>query len=93
MTVLVHDQSHTPVANAKVTGTWSAGDTNKRTLSCTTNASGQCNVTSGRLSRATNASVTFSVTNLTAAGATYQSSANHDADGSSNGTTVTVPRP
>lgn len=93
VTATVHNQNHGPVAGATVTGTWSAGDGNGRTLSCTTNGAGQCNVTSGRLSRATNASVIFTVTTLTAAGATYQPSANHDPDGSSTGTSITVPRP
>jgi len=38
-------------------------------------------------------SVTFTVTSVTMPDKTYLSSANHDVDGSSNGTTVKVNRP
>ena len=93
VTITVHDANHNLVASATATGTWSAGDGNGRTLSCITNASGQCNVTSGRLSRTNNASVVFTVTNVTKATFTYQSTANHDPDGDSNGTAITVARP
>ena len=64
VTVMVHNANiaiHGGVSGATVTGPWSAGDTNGRTLSCTTNG-GTCTVQSGRLSRATAASVRFTVT-------------------------------
>ena len=93
VTVTVHDALHGAVSGATVTGSWSAGDTNGRTLSCVTGAAGTCTVTSGRLSRSTNADVTFTVTSVTKASFTYQSSANHDPDGDSNGTSITVNRP
>jgi PKD repeat protein len=91
VTATVHDQGHNPVAGATVTGVWNAGDANGRTLSCTTAGNGRCTVQSGRISNST-ASVTFLVTNVAAAGAVYQSSDNHDPDGDSNGTSITVPR-
>jgi hypothetical protein len=39
------------------------------------------------------ASVTFSVTNVTAAGLAYAPGSNHDPDGSSTGTSITILRP
>jgi PKD repeat protein len=93
VTVTAHDTGHNPLSGVTVNGDWSAGDGNGRTRSCTTDTSGRCSVTSGRLSRSVNASVTFSVTSLTAAGATYYPSENHDPDGDSDGTRITVPRP
>lgn len=95
VTVTVHDANHNPIVGATVSGTWSAGDANGRQLSCPTptNALGQCTLQSGRLSRATDASVIFSVTNVTIAGYTYQSGDNHDPESDSNGTTITVNKP
>ncbi|OGT19669.1 MAG: hypothetical protein A2V90_05725 [Gammaproteobacteria bacterium RBG_16_57_12] len=89
----VHNGSHALMSGALMSGSWSAGDTNGRTLSCTTDASGTCSVQSGRLNRNTNLSVTFTVNSVTKAGATYQPGSNHDPDGDSNGTSITVPRP
>lgn len=90
ITITVHNATHAPAANAKVTGSWSGGPTGSS--SCTTNSSGQCTV-SKNLSRSNYASATFSVTNVTLSGYTYDSSANHDPDGDSNGTSITVYRP
>jgi len=88
--VTVHNQSEGLVSGATVTGSWSAGDTNGRTLSCTTSGSGTCTVTSGRLNRTTNPSVIFTVNNVAATGATYNAVANHDPDLNSNGTSITI---
>lgn len=90
ITITVHDSSHNPLANAKVTGSWSGGPTGAS--SCTTSSSGQCTVTKN-LSRNAYPSATFSVTNVTLSGYTYDSSANHDPDGDSNGISITVYRP
>jgi FtsP/CotA-like multicopper oxidase with cupredoxin domain len=82
VTATVHNQDEELVAGAVVTGTWSAGDTNGRTLSCTTGAAGTCQVTSGRLNRPprtpNHTEVTFTVTNVTAAGADYAEGDNHE---------------
>lgn len=91
--ITVHDALHHAASGATVTGTWSAGDTNGRTVSCTINGTGTCSVTSGRISRATSASVSFTVTAVSRTGSTYRPSANHDPDTDSNGTTITVNRP
>ncbi len=92
ITIVVHDAMENPVSGATVAGTWSAGDTSGQTLSCVTTGSGTCIVTSGRINTSI-ASVTFTVTSVTGAGLTYQSSGNHDPDGDSNGTSITVSRP
>ena len=88
VTITVHDSSENPVANATVSGSWSTGGTS----SCTTNSSGTCTVTSGTLTRR-DASTTFTVSNVTHASLTYQPADNHDPDGDSNGTSITVNRP
>lgn len=90
VTITVHDAAHNPIANVTVSGNWSGGFTGS--ASCVTNASGQCSVTTGTIPK-TKASVTFTVSNLTANGYTYQSSSNHDPGGDSNGTTITVNKP
>jgi hypothetical protein len=92
VTVTVHLTDHTPVSGATITGTWSAGDSSGRTLTCTTDGTGSCTVQSGRLRRTSNASVTFTVTAVIGS-VTYDPGANHDPDGDSNGTAITVNRP
>jgi len=90
VTIYVHDANHNLVANAVVTGKWSNGTTG--TVSCTTNSSGVCTVSKTGLSAKT-ASVTFSVTGVSATGLTYTSTSNHDPDTDSNGTTIVVTKP
>jgi serine protease AprX len=90
VTIRVEDASHNLVTNATVSGSWSGGYSGS--ASCTTNGNGQCSVTTGNISK-TKGSVTFTVNNVTHATLTYQSSANHDPDGDSNGTQITVYKP
>ena len=73
-----------------VSGTWSSGEA----ASCQTGASGSCTVAKGGIAKRTK-SVSFSVTDLSDASGTYSYAAgdNHDPDGDSNGTAITVPRP
>lgn len=87
VTITVHDANHAPVAGVTVTGTWSVGGTS----SCVTDAAGRCPVSKGFAKKQT--SMTFSVTGLTKSGAVYTSNANHDPDGDSNGTSITVVKP
>jgi len=87
-TITVHDSNHSPVANATVSGSWSNGTTG----SCTTSGSGPCTVSQLGLPKRTG-SVTFTVASVTHATLTYKSADNHDPDGDSNGTSVTVSRP
>lgn len=87
VTITVHDANHNPLSGVTVTGSWSAGASG--TSSCTTNSSGQCSVSKTNIAN-TVSSVTFSVTNLSKSGYTYASSSNHDPDGDSNGTSITI---
>lgn len=94
VTITVHNAGHTPVQNALVTISWSGGGSGGTI--CITNASGSCTVTRTGISRATVSSVTASVSNITTLTGSYLPSANHDPDSapqSSNGTTISVPRP
>lgn len=90
VTILVHNNLEQVVANATVTGNWSNGATG--TATCTTNALGLCTVSKTGLGKTTN-SVTFTITNATKSGLTYQSTSNHDPDGESNGTLIVVLKP
>ena len=90
VTITVHDAGHNAVANTLVTGTWSEG--NSVSASCTTGASGQCSVSSGNIQKRVG-SVTFTVEDLSEGSSTYDATANHDPDGDSDGTSITVFKP
>jgi hypothetical protein len=90
VTITVHNASNGTVSGITVSGAWSGGTTG--TATCTTNTSGQCSVTSPSMNTK-KTSVTFTVTNLAGSGYSYTSSANHDPDGDSNGTMITVTYP
>ncbi len=90
VTITIHDNNEKLVANATVNGKWTSGASG--TASCVTNSSGVCQVSKTGLSIKT-ASVTFTLTSATHATLTYQSSANHDPDGDSTGTSITVAKP
>jgi len=87
-TITLHDSNHSPVANATASGSWSNGGTG----SCTTSASGRCSMSQSGILKKT-ASVTFTVGNVTHATLTYKPADNHDPDGDSTGTSLTVTRP
>ena len=90
VTITVVDQDSNPVANAVVSGSWSNGVSG--TGDCQTDSSGQCSITR-RFVRNTSSSVTFTVTNVNADGYSYDSGANGDPDGDSNGTVIVVNKP
>ena len=73
VTVTVVDSTSSPVEGVSVSGDWNAGDAGS--VSCTTGASGQCQVESGNLNKRTS-SVKFSVAGLTGDGLTYDPSSN-----------------
>jgi hypothetical protein len=87
VTVTVHDATDVAVSGVTVSFTWSGGYA--ATGTCTTNLSGQCSATTGTMNNK-KTSVTFTVTNLAKAGTTYNSSLNHDPDGDSTGTVITI---
>jgi hypothetical protein len=90
--VSVHDEAENPLANASVSGSWSSGNPLGE-ASCITDRNGQCSVTSPKLPSSTS-SVTFSVDNVThATVSSYDTAANHDPDGDSDGTSITVSAP
>jgi subtilisin family serine protease len=92
VTIRIDDAAHAALSGAVVTGAWSNGATGAAT--CTTAANGTCSVQIVKLARATVASVTFTVTNVTRTGGTYMPALNHDPDNDgSNGTSITVLRP
>lgn len=86
VTVLIVSSSGSPVANATVSGSWDVAGSS----SCTTNSSGLCSMTVVRLR---SSSATFTVSNVSASGYTYDAGANTDPDGDSNGTSITILRP
>jgi hypothetical protein len=88
--ITVHASAHNPLVGVTVTGTWSNGVSGNG--SCVTNASGQCSIAKPNI-RNNIGSVVFTVTNATKAGFAYDSASNHDPDGDSNGTTITIQSP
>jgi PKD repeat protein len=81
VTVLVHDGQHRRVASAYLWGRWSSGEAS----ACTTDATGQCTLST--VLKGTGASFTIQTIELV----TYvYSGTNHDPDGDSTGTTVTL---
>jgi serine protease AprX len=90
VTITVHDAGHNTVSGITVSGNWSGGYTG--TGSCTTNTAGECSVLSGNMN-SKKTSVTFTVSNLVGTDYTYNSIANHDPDGDSTGTVITVNKP
>ena len=85
-----HTGEHTPVAGATVTGVWTGGAEGSAT--CTTNSDGECNVTSGNLSQVS-ASATWTVEQVTHSTLSYEFTGNHDPDGDSTGTSITLLKP
>ncbi|HUP19042.1 MAG TPA: PKD domain-containing protein, partial [Gemmatimonadota bacterium] len=90
VTIRVHDSGHGAVSGAAVSGSWSNGTTG--TASCTTDSTGSCTVSKTGIAKRTS-SVLFSVTGVSHSSLTYDSAANHDPDGDSNGTSITVFKP
>ena len=89
VTITIHDAGHTPVSGAVVKATWSGAASGS--ASATTNSNGTCTLSKANL-KLTAAGVTLTVTSVTKSGFTYLASANHDPDGSSNGTKITIAR-
>jgi hypothetical protein len=88
VTIKVVNANNETMSGALVRGTWT-GITTKRTT-CTTDTQGLCRIDPGStLSQ----QVTFTVSNLTKTGYTYNSSANTDPDGDSNGTIIVINKP
>ena len=91
--ITVDDANHDPVNGATVTGRWRVNNLNaSQCITGDLGGNGTCIVLVPSLKRGTRF-VTFTVTNVTMPGQTYDPSANQDPDGDSNGTSITVRRP
>jgi hypothetical protein len=86
--VYVHSETHGFLQNVIVNGQWDTG----AGQGCTTNRFGYCEMSVVGIPL-TVGSRTFTITSLSASGRVYLTAANHDPDGDSNGTTITVNRP
>ncbi len=93
VTIEVHDGSEGRIAGATVSGSWAGVG---QTVNCVTGSKGgskgRCSITSPPLSKTT-LSTAFTVATVTKSGYGYDGSANHDPDGDSDGTSITVPKP
>ena len=89
--VAVHDANHNPIDGATVTGVWSTSGLNSTV--CTTGELGGIGTCIFLFPGLRKKSVTFTVTSVVMPGQTYVATSNHDPDGSSNGTTITVIKP
>jgi PKD repeat protein len=81
VTVVVHDGGHRRVASAYLWGRWSSGDAG----ACTTDAAGQCTLSTAL--KGTGGS--FTIQSVERVAYVYGGT-NHDPDGDSNGTTITL---
>ncbi len=88
--ITVHDADHNAVADASVSGEWSGGASG--TASCITDANGQCTVTVSGIPKRSG-TVTFTISDVAHSSLTYDAAANHDPDGDSDGTSITVAKP
>ncbi len=91
--ITVHDANHQPLNGVTVVGRWSRSGLNSNT--CTTGeggGNGTCIVLFPSISLGAS-QIRFTVSSATRAGFTYESAANHDPDGDSNGTAIIVRRP
>jgi hypothetical protein len=88
VTIRVHDGDHAVLTGVVVRGRFGPSGT---ALTCTTGTGGACTLT--RDLKKTKASIVFTVLGLTKASYTYVAASNHDPDGDSNGTSITVTRP
>jgi subtilisin family serine protease len=87
VTMAIHDTDHNPVPAATVYGVFSDGPS---VFQCTTNSNGQCSVVGYQWFL--NA-LTFTVTDVYHVDLDYEPADNHDPEGDSNGTSITVFRP
>ena len=88
--VTIHNGVHAPVQNATVSIQWGGGASG--TASATTDANGRCTFVSGNISKSS-PNATLTISNVTHATLTYSAAANHDPDGDSTGTIITVSKP
>jgi hypothetical protein len=83
--ITVHDEADNPLTGVTVTGAWSVGGE----ANCITDVNGTCSVSKKNLKTSVT-SITFQITNAALSSHSYQPGSNHDSDGDSDGTTITV---
>ncbi len=88
--VRIEDSEHDPVVGATVYGRWTGNGL--AVDECTTDYAGECLMLSTLLPKKTR-QVTFTVTGVVYQGLDYVASDNHDADGDSDGTSITITKP
>jgi hypothetical protein len=88
--VTIHDDSHNPVSNATVSIQWGGGVSG--TASATTGSDGQCTFSIGNIPKKSS-TATLTITDVYHATLAYSATANHDPDGDSNGTSITIAKP
>lgn len=89
VTVTAHNETEGLVNGALVSGNWTGGISGSG--SCTTNVTGKCTLTKN-LIRKKSGKETFTVSGVSYTGLAYALGSNHDPDGDSNGTAITVAR-
>jgi len=89
VTITVHDGAHDPVPGVTATGEWSNGYT--AAVACVTGEGGQCTVTQNGIPKRVGA-VSFSVVNASGSLA-YEPAENHDPDGETDGTIISIGKP
>jgi len=91
VTITVHDGGEGLVDGATVSGTWTQNGTVVGKYSCVTgdSGSGQCKIDSDQLP-SKSGKATFTVDGVTYSGYEYVDADNHDPDGDSDGTSITV---
>lgn len=90
VTVAIHDAAEAALSGAAVSGRWSGGYSG--TGACTSDSVGRCSVTTGNI-HVKKGTATFTVTGVSHPTSVYNANANHDVDGGSNGSTITVRKP
>jgi PKD repeat protein len=90
VTAAVHGADERPIAGATISAYWSGGWS--RVTSCVTDTTGRCTFKTNPIGM-DRASVTFTVTSVSAPLSVYDTSANHNDTGSGTSTSVTLLRP
>jgi hypothetical protein len=91
VTITVVDDGQSPVAEATVAGSWSLDPA--APVTCATDDSGQCSLTSNGVNQNQRDSLTFIVTEISHVTFVYDATGNADPDGDSDGTTITINKP
>lgn len=89
VSVLVHNDGHTVVSGATVSGIWSNGANGSG--SCSTGAVGWCEISKSNI-KSNVSSVTFTVTDVSLPNGSYDAGINHDIEPDSNGTGILIQR-